>query len=164
MFDIGWSELLLIAVLAIIFVGPKDLPKMMRTAGQYVAKVRAMAREFQSSFDELARETELDELRREVSALKDQATSPLRALREEIAKPAKKKDEPGTDPAAPAEKAEAEPAMALPLNTDGLTDGIVEAIREAEAVDAYGAEKPGVSEQAAEEAIAGQGKAGQGRE
>ena len=161
MFDIGWSELLLIAVLAIIFVGPKDLPKMMRTAGQYVAKVRAMAREFQSSFDELARETELDELRREVSALKDQATSPLRALREEIAKPAKKKDEPGTDPA---EKAEAEPPMALPLNTDGLTDGIVEAIREAEEVEAYGAEKPGASEQAAEEAIAGQGKAGQGKE
>ena len=59
MFDIGWSELLALVVIAIVFVGPKDLPRMMRTAGQYVAKVRAMAREFQTSFEDLARETQL---------------------------------------------------------------------------------------------------------
>ncbi|MEQ8612122.1 MAG: Sec-independent protein translocase protein TatB, partial [Parvibaculum sp.] len=67
MFDIGWSELLILAAIAIIFVGPKDLPRMMRTIGQYVGKVRAMARDFQSSFEDLARETELEELRKEVS-------------------------------------------------------------------------------------------------
>lgn len=146
MFDIGWSELLLVAVLAIIFVGPKDLPKMMRTAGQYVAKARAMAREFQNSFDELAREAELDELRREVSALKDQATSPLRSLKDEITKTPPKKD------------AAAEPPKPLPLNTDGLTDGIVETIREAEAVEAFGTEKPVAPDEATKRAAAGQGK------
>jgi len=149
MFDLGWSELLLVAVLAIIFVGPKDLPKMMRTVGQYVAKVRAMAREFQSSFDELARETELDELRREVSALKDQATSPLRGLKDEIIKTTPKKDAPA---------AAAEQPKPLPLNTDGLTDGIVETIREAEAVEAYGTEKPVAPDEATKRTIAGQGK------
>ncbi len=77
MFDIGWSELLLVAVLAIIFVGPKDLPRVMRTAGRYAAKMRAMAREFQNSFEDLARESELDELRKEVSSLRDQTTQPL---------------------------------------------------------------------------------------
>lgn len=159
MFDIGWTELLLIAVLAIIFVGPKDLPKMMRTAGQYVAKVRAMAREFQSSFDELARETELDELRKEMSALKNQATSPLRALKDEINKPAKT-DGPVASAAATAAVAAAkvEQEQALLLNTEGLTDGIVETIREAEAVEAYEAEKPATPEEAAEKTTVGQGK------
>ncbi|HEX7775029.1 MAG TPA: Sec-independent protein translocase protein TatB [Parvibaculum sp.] len=77
MFDIGWSELLLVAVLAVIFIGPKDLPRVMRTAGRYAGRMRAMAREFQNSFEDLARETELDELRREVSSLRDSAMKPL---------------------------------------------------------------------------------------
>lgn len=77
MFDIGWSELLLVAVLAIIFVGPKDLPRLMRTLGQYTARMRAMAREFQNSFEDLARETELDELRKQVADLRDGAMKPL---------------------------------------------------------------------------------------
>jgi sec-independent protein translocase protein TatB len=149
MFDLGWSELLVVAVLAIIFVGPKDLPKMMRTVGQYVAKARAMAREFQSSFDELARETELDELRREVSALKEQATSPLRSLKDDITKATPTKEAPA---------AATEPPKPLPLNTDGLTDGIVETIREAEAVEAYGAEQPVSPGEATKKAITGQGK------
>jgi sec-independent protein translocase protein TatB len=77
MFDIGWSELLLVAVLAIIFVGPKDLPRVMRTAGRYAGRMRAMAREFQNSFEDLARESELDELRREVSSLRESTMRPL---------------------------------------------------------------------------------------
>jgi sec-independent protein translocase protein TatB len=68
--DIGWIELLVIASLAIIVVGPKDLPKLMRTLGNWVGKARAMAREFQKSFDDIAREAELDELRAQVDALK----------------------------------------------------------------------------------------------
>ncbi|PKQ04880.1 MAG: twin-arginine translocase subunit TatB, partial [Alphaproteobacteria bacterium HGW-Alphaproteobacteria-11] len=89
MFDIGWSELLIIAAVAIIFVGPKDLPRMMRTIGRYVTKVRSMAREFQSSFEDLARETELDELRKEVTGIRDAATAPLKKLQQEIDKPVK---------------------------------------------------------------------------
>ena len=68
--DIGWSEMLVVAALAIIVIGPKDLPKVMRTLGQWIGKARAMAREFQKSFDDMAREAELDELRAQVEALK----------------------------------------------------------------------------------------------
>ncbi len=68
--DIGWFELLVIASLAIIVVGPKDLPRLMRTLGQWMGKARAMAKEFQKSFDDIAREAELDELRQQVDALR----------------------------------------------------------------------------------------------
>ena len=57
MFDIGWSELLLIAIVALIVVGPKDLPVMFRTLGRFTAKARAMGREFQRAMDDAARET-----------------------------------------------------------------------------------------------------------
>lgn len=80
MFDMGWSELLVVAVLAIVFVGPKDLPKLMRTLGQYMGKMRAMAREFQNSFEDMARESELEELRKQVSELRDGAMKPLTDL------------------------------------------------------------------------------------
>ena len=63
-------ELLIIGALALIVVGPKDLPILMRRIGQFVGKMRGMAAEFRASFDELARQSELDELRREVEALR----------------------------------------------------------------------------------------------
>ncbi len=66
----GFSEFLLLAVAALIVVGPKDLPMMMRRIGQFVAKGRKMAREFQSAFDDIARQTELDDLRKEIESLK----------------------------------------------------------------------------------------------
>jgi sec-independent protein translocase protein TatB len=66
----GFFELMVIAVVALIVVGPKDLPKLMRSAGQFVAKARRMAGEFTSAFDQMARETEMDELRQEIEALK----------------------------------------------------------------------------------------------
>ncbi len=66
----GFFELILIAVVALIVVGPKDLPKLMRSAGQFVAKARRMAGEFTSAFDQMARESEMDELRQEIEALK----------------------------------------------------------------------------------------------
>jgi len=80
MFDMGWSELLLVAVLAIVFVGPKDLPRVMRTAGQYMARMRAMVREFQNSFEDLARESELEELRKQVAEMRETAMKPLTDL------------------------------------------------------------------------------------
>ena len=58
MFDIGWTELLVIACIAIIVVGPKDLPRMLRTLGQTMGKMRRMSREFQSTFNEALREAE----------------------------------------------------------------------------------------------------------
>src|ERR1700749_933155 len=60
----------IIGVLALIVVGPKDLPVLMRKLGRFLAHMRAMAAEFRASFDEMARQSELDELRREVEALR----------------------------------------------------------------------------------------------
>jgi sec-independent protein translocase protein TatB len=86
MFDsIGFPELLLIGIVALLVVGPKDLPLLMRKAGQWVKKLRGMADDFRHSFDDLARQAELDELRKEVEALK--AMRPLEEIREELEKP-----------------------------------------------------------------------------
>jgi sec-independent protein translocase protein TatB len=79
---IGFTELMVLAVAALIIVGPKDLPMMMRRLGQFVGKGRAMAREFQAAFDDIARQSELDDLRKEIEDLKisnslKQATSDL---------------------------------------------------------------------------------------
>jgi sec-independent protein translocase protein TatB len=66
LFDLGWSEILLIGTVALVFIGPKDLPKAMRVAGYWVRKARTLSREFQSSIDQMIREAELDEMRQEL--------------------------------------------------------------------------------------------------
>ena len=63
-------EFLLAAVIALVVVGPKDLPVLMRKLGQFMGRMRAMAAEFRASFDEMARQSELDELRKEVEAMR----------------------------------------------------------------------------------------------
>jgi len=68
--EIGGLEWLVIAVVALVVIGPKDLPIMMRRLGQFTAKLRGMANEFRASFDEMARQSELDELRKEVEAMR----------------------------------------------------------------------------------------------
>ena len=68
---VGTPELVVIAVVALLVVGPKDLPIMLRKLGQFTAKMRGLASEFRASFDEMARQSELDELRREVEALRE---------------------------------------------------------------------------------------------
>jgi sec-independent protein translocase protein TatB len=71
MFDFAWSELALIAVVALVVIGPKDLPRVMRMVGQWTRRARAIAREFQGSLDQMVREAELDEVKRHI----DRATS-----------------------------------------------------------------------------------------
>ena len=66
MFDIGWSEMAVIMLVALVVIGPKDLPRLARNVGQWVAKGRAMAREFQRSLEDMAREAELDDVKREI--------------------------------------------------------------------------------------------------
>ena len=66
LFDLGWSEILLIGVVALVFIGPKDLPKAMRVAGYWIRKARTLSREFQSSIDQMIREAELDEMRQDL--------------------------------------------------------------------------------------------------
>lgn len=69
MFDIAWSELALIGAVALVVIGPKDLPKVMRTMGQWTRKARLLAGEFQSSVDEMVRQAELEELRKKVQSV-----------------------------------------------------------------------------------------------
>ena len=66
MFDIGWQELFLIGLVTILVVGPKEIPRVLRTVVVSVRKVRGLASDFQRGIDELARETELDEIRRDL--------------------------------------------------------------------------------------------------
>jgi sec-independent protein translocase protein TatB len=68
MFDFSWSEILLIGVVALVVIGPKDLPRVLRTVGQWASRARAVAREFQFHLDEMIRDSELDEVRKTMSA------------------------------------------------------------------------------------------------
>ena len=74
--EAGALELVFLAMVALVVVGPKDLPVMLRKIGQFTAKMRGLAAEFRSSFDEMARQSELDDLRREVEALRDGRYTP----------------------------------------------------------------------------------------
>src|SRR5260370_38903657 len=66
LFDSGWRELLLIGVVALVVIGPKDLPRALRVAGHWVRKARTLSREFQSSVEQMIRESELDEMRQDL--------------------------------------------------------------------------------------------------
>ncbi len=83
--SLGFNELLILGVLALVVIGPKDLPLMLRKLGRWTAKLRGMAQEFRTGFDELARQAELDELKKEVEALR--RTTNLNSLGNEITKP-----------------------------------------------------------------------------
>jgi len=74
MFDIGWSELLVIAVVALIAIGPKELPGVLRMVGQWMGKARKMAAEFQGQFQEAMREAEMADLKKSFDEVKDVAT------------------------------------------------------------------------------------------
>ncbi len=67
MFDIGWQELFILAVLAIIVIGPKDLPRVIGTITKWIRKARSMARDLQDGLDEVAREADLDDLKKELA-------------------------------------------------------------------------------------------------
>jgi sec-independent protein translocase protein TatB len=82
MFDIGWTEILVIAVVAIIVVGPKDLPRMLRSLGRYAGQLRRTAGEFRSQFDEAVRESELDELRSTLNDVSD--LNPMNEIRDSV--------------------------------------------------------------------------------
>ena len=83
--SLGFSEILILGILALVVVGPKDLPLLLRKLGRWTAKLRGMAQEFRTGMDELARQAELDELRKEVDALR--RTTNLSSLANEIQRP-----------------------------------------------------------------------------
>jgi sec-independent protein translocase protein TatB len=89
MFDLSWSELLLIGVVALIFIGPKELPGVLRTLGQWMAKIRRMAGDFQNQFHDAMREAELADLKKEVDEMAAHAANysnfdPLADVRKEM--------------------------------------------------------------------------------
>ncbi len=82
MFDFGWSELMVVAAVAVIVVGPRELPRLMRTLGQYVGKAKSMASELQSQFNDIAHQSELEEIRKSVNDLKDD--NPLKEFEDSL--------------------------------------------------------------------------------
>jgi sec-independent protein translocase protein TatB len=74
MFDIGWSELVVIAVVALIAIGPKELPGVLRMVGQWIGKARKMAAEFQGQFQEAMREAEMADIKKSFDEVKEAAT------------------------------------------------------------------------------------------
>jgi len=128
MFDIGWTEMLVIAVVMIVVVGPKDLPKMLRTFGRTTAKMRSMAGDFQKQFNEALREAELEDVKKSVESLKslnpageirkqlnplEKAAADVRAGLDSAMKPTPRSPEPATPKAVEAEPLESG-ATALP--------------------------------------------------
>jgi sec-independent protein translocase protein TatB len=79
-FDLGWSKLIIIAMLAIVVVGPKDLPALLRAIGKFVGQIRRQADEFRRQFDEAMKDTELEQIRKDVEDIKRTATESVRDI------------------------------------------------------------------------------------
>ena len=135
LFDIGWPELMLIGIVALVVIGPKDLPRALRVAGFWVRKARTLSREFQGSIDQMIREAELEEVRQDLKKATEfdleneirNTVDPKGELAESI-KPPDLPDyfeEPGAATPAVAEEAPALPApteAALPEPTPPAED------------------------------------------
>lgn len=118
MFDIAWSELALIGGVALIVIGPKDLPKVMRSMGRWTRKARLLAGEFQRNLDDMMRESELDEVKKQVQSVQTMSAQSRVDLEkhlsdfdpnkvQDLAAAASLKQEASLKPAAPAAAAEA---------------------------------------------------------
>jgi sec-independent protein translocase protein TatB len=90
MLDMSWGEMMVIGAVALIVIGPKDLPKALRTLGNMTAKIRRMAAEFQGQFNEAMREAELDDVKRQIQGVNDsvgalnQGFNPIQTVRDEL--------------------------------------------------------------------------------
>lgn len=106
MFDIGWSELMLIGIVALIVVGPKDLPGMFRTLGRFTAKARSMGREFQRAMDDAARESGVSDTAKDLKAMTSKKSLGLDALDKAASSFEKwQPNKPSTTPKGPATQA-----------------------------------------------------------
>ncbi|MDJ0514075.1 MAG: Sec-independent protein translocase protein TatB [Methyloceanibacter sp.] len=141
MLDIGWTELLVVAIVAIVVVGPKDLPKLMRTVGFYVGKARRAAADFQRQFNEAVAESEAEEVRKNLEAIKANM-GPAPDLSQPIGKPLM------TGPSAPPETNFVTPPAATvvepPLPEPPQKQSAEQALNESAA-----AKKPGAKKNAA---------------
>ena len=106
MFDIAPSEFILFALVALVVIGPKDLPKAMRVAGRFVGKARGMARHFRSGFDAMVREAELEEMEAKWKAENERIMREHAVLTDMTATPAPASVPPAPDPVVPVPSAE----------------------------------------------------------
>ena len=119
--DFGWSELMLIGIVALVVIGPKDLPRALRVAGFWVRKARTLSREFQSSVEQMVREAELDEMREQLKKASEinldqefrEAVDPTGSLAESL-KPPELPNFSGTAPPEPAPPETAQAALPAP--------------------------------------------------
>jgi sec-independent protein translocase protein TatB len=121
MFDIGWSELVVIAVVALIAIGPKELPGVLRMVGNYMGKIRRMASEFQGQFQEAMREAEMADLKKHVDEMTDTAKGftdfdPLASVKKEVE--SFSADPLGASTAAAASPEAAAPGTPAPVSPD----------------------------------------------
>src|SRR5215472_13544805 len=120
MFDIGWSEFVLIAVVALIAIGPKELPGVLRMVGQWVGKARKMATEFQSQFQEAMREAEMADIKKSFDEVRDAArgfskTNLLTSLHNEVTDSLRLDDKPAETSATPSSETAVTPAPDTPV-------------------------------------------------
>ena len=123
MLDMSWGEVMVIGAVALIVIGPKDLPKALRTVGQMTGKIRRMASEFQGQFNEAIREAELDDVKRQIQGVNDSVGTfnPMQTIRDELKGAVDGADKPPaiTVSDAPAGSAPpstpVEPSIALPV-------------------------------------------------
>ena len=124
MFDIGWGELVVIGVVALIAIGPKELPGVLRTTGVWMGKIRRMANEFQDQFREAMREAEMEDLKKKVDDVTSTATNitnfdPIGTVRREVEDLISDR-KPKSEAAVPAETsapAESTPSESLPTES-----------------------------------------------
>ena len=135
MFDIGWSELLIVGIVALIVIGPKELPGVLRSAGQWIGKVRRMAADFQGQFQEAMREAEMADLKKQVDEIADTTRDltaefdPIGTMQDAIDDPFNDKTKtadagaigPPPEAADPAAAPEAEPAS-IPAPEPAIAD------------------------------------------
>jgi sec-independent protein translocase protein TatB len=98
MFDISWSELLILGIVTLIFVGPKDLPVFMRTLGRYAGAVKRQVGDFRAQFEVVMREAELDQVRKEVEAVQTSIGAEVAGVKEAISAQPGSADGPDPDP------------------------------------------------------------------
>ena len=133
MFDIGWSEFILIGVVALIAIGPKELPGVLRTVGQWMGKARKMAAEFQSQFQEALREAEMADLKKSFDEVRDAASglsgrNLLSSLEKDVSSSLRidDLDKPAETPATPTDAA-VEPPVTPPAPEAPTPQTVVEA-------------------------------------
>jgi sec-independent protein translocase protein TatB len=162
MLDMSWGEMMVIGAVALIVIGPKDLPKALRTLGNMTAKIRRMAAEFQGQFNEAMREAELDDVKRQIQGMNDsvgalnQGFNPIQTVRDEVKGSIEAPAAP-LEPTAAEERhaaslpAPAEPATAAPIAS--MQPGAADRVDEAEAATAYDPDvPPGAAEMPREKA------------